>query len=80
MGIFGGKKEPGMPNPKKSGKKLEKINKKISKRQAKTLKKKEWARMKSEVEETSGSLYWDCCGRNALVVSPDHHAQVCDNG
>ena len=75
MGLFS-KKEPPMPNPKKSGKKLAKINKKLSKSETKRLKKKEWARMKAEVAESEGSLYYPC-GLNALVHNPDAHEQLC---
>lgn len=76
MGWFSDKKEPGMPNPKKSGKKLEKINKKLSKREAKKLNKHQWAQMKSEIAETEGTLYYPC-GLNALVHNPDAHEQLC---
>lgn len=78
MGFFS-KKEPPMPDPKKSGKKLAKINKKLSKSDAKRLKKKEWARMKEEIADAGGSLYYPC-GLNALVHNPDAHEQLCRGG
>lgn len=60
----------------KPEKKLAKINKKLTKKEAKKLKKKQWAQMKAEIQETSGSLYYPC-GLNALVHNPDAHEQLC---
>lgn len=77
MGFFS-KKEPPMPNPKKSGKKLARINKKLSKKDAKRLNKRSYLQMKSEIQETGGSLYWPC-GLNAFVHDIDSHAQLCKN-
>lgn len=61
---------------KKPEKKLAKINKKLTKKEAKKLKKHEWARLKAEVAESEGSLYYPC-GLNALVHTPDAHEQLC---
>ena len=77
MGIFS-KKEPPMPNPKKSGRKLARINKKLSKKDAKRLSKREYLQMKEEIKESGGSLHWPC-GLNALVHDADAHAQLCKN-
>lgn len=60
----------------KKAKKLAKINKKLTKKEARQLKKKQWAQMKAEIAETEGSLYYPC-GLNALVHSPDAHEQLC---
>lgn len=62
----------------KKAKKLAKINKKMTKREAKNLKKKQYLQMRNEIAETGGSLYWPC-GLNAFVHDTDAHAQLCKN-
>lgn len=62
----------------KKEKKLARINKKLNKKEAKKLNRKQYLQMKNEIQETGGSLHWPC-GLNAFVHDVDAHAQLCKN-